>query len=180
MLNFLNFKKPQISSPMPMESKTNEVEVNTSIITLDDLETKNFKKEEWFKTNTGLDNAPALGVLNCLLHTSRKMQQIRDAIDLPIVITSGYRSKLVNLKVGGSPTSKHMQGLACDFNVINKSPEEGAKIVLKACEKNEISFDKILIEKGCIHIQFQLTEKLNQNFVGFAKLVNGKWIVNKA
>ena len=180
MLNFLNFKKPQISSPMPTESKTNEVEINTSIITLDDLETKNFKKEEWLQTNTGLDNAPALGVLNCLLHTSRKMQEIRDAINLPIEITSGYRSKLVNLKVGGSPTSKHMQGLACDFNVINKSPEEGAKIVLKACEKNEISFDKILIEKGCIHIQFQLTEKLNQNFVGFAKLINGKWIVNKA
>ena len=170
MFNFLNFKKKK------------EVEVSISIITLDDLETKNFKKEEWLQTNTGLDNTPALGVLNCLLHTSRKMQQIRDAINLPIEITSGYRSKLVNLKVGGSPTSKHMQGLACDFNVINKSPEEGAKIVLKACEneKNEISFDKILIERGCIHIQFQLIEKLNQNFVGFAKKVNGKWIVKKA
>jgi hypothetical protein len=168
MFNFLNFRKKK------------EVEVNTSIITLDDLETKNFKKEEWLQTDTGLDNTPTLGVLNCLLHTSRKMQQIRNAINLPIEITSGYRSKLVNLKVGGSPTSKHMQGLACDFNVINKSPEEGAKIVLKACKKNEISFDKILIEKGCIHIQFQLTEKLNQNFVGFAKLVNGQWIVNKA
>ena len=168
MFNFLNFKKKK------------EVKISTSIITIDDLETKNFKKEEWLQADEKLDNTPTLGVLNCLVHTSRKMQKIRDAINLPIKITSGYRSKLVNLKVGGSPTSKHMQGLACDFNVINKSPEEGAKIVLKACEKNEISFDKILIEKGCIHIQFQLTEKLNQNFVGFAKLINGKWIVNKA
>lgn len=168
MFNFLNFRKKK------------EVKVSTSIITLDDLETKNFKKEEWLKTNTGLDNTPALGVLTCLLHTSRKMQKIRDAINLPIEITSGYRSKLVNLKVNGSPTSKHMQGLACDFIVANKSPEEGAKIVIKACEDNKISFDKMLIESGCIHIQFQLTEKLNQNFVGFAKLVNNKWIINKA
>ena len=127
MFNFLNFRKKK------------EVEVSTSIITLDDLETKNFKKEEWLKTNTGLDNTPALGVLNCLLHTSRKMQQIRDAINLPIEITSGYRSKLVNLKVGGSPTSKHMQGLACDFNVINKSPEEIIG------EKNTQLYDKFNI-----------------------------------
>ena len=168
MFNFLNFKKKK------------EVEVSTSIITLDDLETKNFKKEEWLKTNTGLDNTPALGVLNCLLHTSRKMQEIRDAINLPIEITSGYRSKLVNLKVGGSPTSKHMQGLACDFFIVGKGIEEGGKIVANACKKNKISFDRILIERGCIHIQFQLTEKLNQNFVGFAKLVNGEWKVNKA
>lgn len=167
MFGFLNFKK-------------NKVHISDSIITLDDLETKNFKKEDWFKTNTGLDNTPKLGALTALLHTSKKMQQIRDAIDMPIFITSGYRSQLVNTKIGGSPTSKHMQGLACDFNVVNKSPEEGARIVINACEKNKISFDKILIESSCIHIQFQLTEKLNQNFVGFAKLINGKWIVNKA
>ena len=167
MFGFLNFKK-------------NKVHISDSIITLDDLETKNFKKEDWFKTNTGLDNTPKLGALTALLHTSKKMQQIRDAIDMPIFITSGYRSQLVNTKIGGSPTSKHMQGLACDFNVVNKSPEEGARIVINACEKNKISFDKILIESSWIHIQFQLVEKLNQNFVGFAKLVNGKWIVNKA
>ena len=48
------------------------------------------------------------------------------------------------------------------------------------CINSVAEIDKILIENGCIHIQFQLIEKLNQNFVGFAKLVNGKWIVKKA
>ena len=166
MFGFLNFKK-------------NKVHISDSIITLDDLETKNFKKEDWFKTNTGLDNTPKLGALTALLHTSKKMQQIRDAIDMPIFITSGYRSQLVNTKIGGSPTSKHMQGLACDFLVADKTSLQGANIVKNACEKNKISFDKILIEKECIHIQFQLTEKLNQNFVGFANKINGVWTIKQ-
>jgi hypothetical protein len=154
--------------------------ITTQIITIDDLETKNFKKEEWFKTNTGLDNTPKLGILTCLIYTSKKMQAIRDAINLPIAITSGYRTPEVNKAVNGSPSSKHMQGLACDFYIIGKDIEEGGKIVANACKKNKISFDKILIEKGCIHIQFNLQEKKDDNLVGFAKLINGEWVVTNA
>jgi len=52
--------------------------------------------------------------------------------------------------------------------------------VANACKKNKISFDKILIEKGCIHIQFNLNDKDNKNFVGFAELINGEWVVTNA
>ena len=152
----------------------------TSVITIDDLETKNFKKEDFYKTTTGLDNTPKLGALTCLLHTSRKMQKIRDAIAMPINITSGYRTPEVNKAVKGSPKSMHMQGLACDFIVIEKPINEAGLIVATACYKNKISFDKILIENGCVHIQFQLNDKDNKNFVGYAELIDGKWAVRKA
>lgn len=165
---------------MGIFKKIKDYVITTQIITIDDLETKNFKKEEWFQTNTGLDNTPKLGILTCLLHTSKKMQKIRDAINLPIDITSGYRSPEVNKAVKGSPVSKHMQGLACDFNIIGKTPTEGGKIVANACKKNKISFDRILIERGCIHIQFNLNDKDNKNFVGFAELINGEWVVKNA
>ena len=161
------------------EEKNIETKPISKVITIDDLETKNFKKEDWIKTNTGLDNTPSLGALTCLLHTSRKMQQIRDAINLPIIIISGYRSSEVNTKVGGSRTSRHMQGLACDFYVANKSIEDGADLIVETCKQKKITYDKILIERGCIHIQFQLKEDLNKNFVGFAERKNDKWVVKK-
>jgi hypothetical protein len=53
---------------MGILKKIKDFIITTQIITVDDLETKNFKKEEWFKTNTGLDNTPKLGILTCLLH----------------------------------------------------------------------------------------------------------------
>jgi zinc D-Ala-D-Ala carboxypeptidase len=149
-------------------------------LTLDDLATKNFKKEEWYKTKTGLDNIPKPSAIACLFHTSRKMQAIREAINLPIIIESAYRSQAVNKAVKGSPNSKHMQGLACDFNISGKTPEEGGKLVAKTCKENNISFDKILIENGCVHIQFEIRDEDNQNFVGFAELVNGDWVVKQA
>ena len=165
---------------MGILKKIKDFVISTQIITIDDLETKNFKKEEWFQTNTGLDNTPKLGILTCLLHTSKKMQKIRDVINLPIDITSGYRSPEVNKAVEGSPSSRHMQGLACDFRIIGKGIEEGGKIVANACKNNKISFDKILIEKSCIHIQFNLNDIDNKNFIGFAELINGEWKIKNA
>lgn len=154
-------------------------------LTLDDLATKNFKKEEWYKTKTGLDNIPKPSAIACLFHTSRKMQAIREAINLPIIIESAYRSQAVNKAVKGSPNSKHMQGLASDLNLVDEkgkkmNPKEAGKLIAKTCKENNISFDKILIENGCVHIQFEIRDEDNQNFVGFAELVNGNWVVKQA
>lgn len=47
---------------------------------------------------------------------ARTMEDVRKVLDnKPVLISSGYRSKEVNKAVGGSKTSVHMQGLACDF-----------------------------------------------------------------
>lgn len=161
--------------------KTIEPEMRevSTIITIDDLSTKNFKKEDWFKTNTGLNNTPTAGVLICLFHISRKMQKIRDVVNMPINITSAYRSREVNSKVKGSPRSLHMQGLACDFIIVGKSPQQTADIVIKACKDNKISFDKILIENSIVHIQFAMPDDKNRNFIGTAQLVDNKWVVNE-
>ena len=42
--------------------------------------------------------------------------------------------------------------------------------------ENKISFDKILIERGCIHIQFNLDEKKDDKSFKFAELINGEWV----
>lgn len=45
------------------------------------------------------------------------LQTLRDMFRSPIRIHSGYRSPEHNAAVGGSPTSKHLQGMAADISI---------------------------------------------------------------
>lgn len=44
-----------------------------------------------------------------------RLQRLREWYDRPMNITSGYRTKAYNSKIGGSPNSKHMEGIASDI-----------------------------------------------------------------
>lgn len=44
-----------------------------------------------------------------------KLQQLRDLINKPITITSGYRCSAYNKKIGGYANSPHCKGLAADI-----------------------------------------------------------------
>lgn len=69
----------------------------------------------------GLDNTLPVELLANALRTASMLQRIRDFLsrtagrDVPIQITSGYRSPEVNRRVGGSPRSDHLLGLAADW-----------------------------------------------------------------
>lgn len=52
------------------------------------------------------------------------LQSLRTHIGKPIRITSGYRSPEHNTAVGGTPNSKHMQGIAFDIPVPRPEQEE--------------------------------------------------------
>jgi uncharacterized protein YcbK (DUF882 family) len=61
-----------------------------------------------------------------------KLEQLRDALGgRPIIITSGYRCKVYNKRVGGKTHSKHMEGLACDIRVPGKTPQQVAAAALE-------------------------------------------------
>jgi zinc D-Ala-D-Ala carboxypeptidase len=52
-----------------------------------------------------------------LLKVAETMEKVRSLLgDKPILISSGYRSPIVNAAVGGSKSSAHMSGLAVDFS----------------------------------------------------------------
>lgn len=53
-----------------------------------------------------------------------KLQQLRDLAGKPVIITSGYRNPAYNLKVGGSPTSRHLRGEAADIQIPGLSPQQ--------------------------------------------------------
>jgi uncharacterized protein YcbK (DUF882 family) len=43
------------------------------------------------------------------------LQELRDLLGKPLIITSGYRCKKHNKDVGGSPNSQHLLGKAADI-----------------------------------------------------------------
>lgn len=64
------------------------------------------------------DHGQADDVNRALLRLMCKvMDVIRSYVGTPIYITSGYRCKRLNTLVGGSATSQHMTGHACDFTI---------------------------------------------------------------
>ena len=75
-----------------------------------------FTFKELVKTDTGLDNMPNdMNVVKNLARLAQFLQSIRNELHLPIVVTSGYRSKEVNEAVGGVLSSYHVKGLAADI-----------------------------------------------------------------
>lgn len=108
--------------------------------------TKNFKYEEFAK-----DTAIPLKYQDNILGLVNLLQILREYIDEPIYITSGYRNKEKNKQVGGVENSQHMTGEAADItcsmqnmrNIVNYLDGEDAPV-----------FDQCIFyrKKGYIHI----------------------------
>jgi len=149
------------------------------MLKITDLNRPNFQHTEFFKSETAaklkISNYPPKeqeqAILTNLMKVADKMQEIRTKVGLPWIATCFYRSPAVNKAVKGDPNSRHMRGLATDGLFQGKTPEESAGHVLAT----KVSFDKCLIENGCLHIQFCLKDEDNRNEVAFAELVNGVW-----
>jgi uncharacterized protein YcbK (DUF882 family) len=76
--------------------------------------TKNFNADE-FKCHCGCsENSVDMSLLYAL-------QAVRDIIEIPMKISSGYRCVDHNKDVGGADTSSHLRGLAADIAVYNSS-----------------------------------------------------------
>lgn len=83
------------------------------------------------------------------------LEEVRALLKCPMIVSSGFRSQAVNDAVGGSLTSQHRYGLACDF----RAPAFGSPFeVCKAIEASGIKFDQLIHEYGqWCHISFVRT-----------------------
>lgn len=71
-----------------------------------------------------IDNLPKqVDVWRNLCDLLSVMNSVRTAYDAPIIVTSGYRSPELNLRVGGVKTSAHQFGLAVDVKLSEKKVE---------------------------------------------------------
>lgn len=105
-------------------------------------------------TRLGISNQPNAQQLENMKVAAIGMEKIRELLASPINVNSWLRLPEVNVAVGGSKVSSHMDGWAIDF--ICKgfgTPLE----VCKAIEKSNIKFDQMIYEfgeKGWTHISF--------------------------
>ena len=84
------------------------------------------------------------------------LQPLRDYLEKPVVISSGYRSEEVNRMVGGVRGSQHLKGEAADIHVENT--EHLLKIMHFIME--ETDFDQLIWEKNkagtqWVHVSFR-------------------------
>ena len=101
------------------------------------------------------------------------LQPLREIIDVPIFINSGFRSFDVNAAVGGKFNSQHLEGKAADFIVPSMNLVDVFNIILQ-----KLSFDQLIYEFGkWIHISWN--GELNRKDVMISKKVYGKTMYEK-
>ncbi len=110
---------------------------------------KNFTLEEFLISETAerndIDMTPPPEIienLQALVHGC--MQPLRDEVNAPIAVSSGYRPLELNTKIGGSKTSAHIKGNACDFNIAKLTPFQTAELIVSM----DLPYDQVIHEFG--------------------------------
>ncbi|MCH5233000.1 MAG: peptidase M15 [Muribaculaceae bacterium] len=111
---------------------------------------ENFNLEELTRSATairlGIDNTPGSEAKDNLRRLCREvLQPVRNRLKIPVIVTSGYRSKILNKAVGGAVRSQHLVGEAADI----------------VCENNKVLWDLItdMIQSGEIEVGQLINEK---------------------
>jgi hypothetical protein len=90
----------------------------------------------------GWENNPDANEINNLTRLAELLEQVRKVLGKPIILNSGFRSKLVNDSVGSKDTSQHRIGCAADIRVSGMTPSQ----VCEAIIVSDIQFDQLIRE----------------------------------
>lgn len=118
------------------------------------LLSRHFSLQEFTRSETadrlGIKNRPLFEHVLNLSYLASRMEVLRRILgNRQIKITSGYRCHQLNIAVGGSATSDHLKGLACDFlKPAGYSDSELKDLFLS----NLGNFDQIIIYPSFIHV----------------------------
>lgn len=114
--------------------------------------TPHFSLEELVATqHRNVDNTPSEKIVAALTDTAQHMEIVRHLLgDLPISVSSGYRSPALNALVGGVVASAHIFGHACDFNCHGFGPP--LVICRRLAGVAEFTFDQMIEEGTWVHL----------------------------
>lgn len=104
-------------------------------------------------TRRGIANTPSAAETERLrVLCEQILEPIRAHFDVPVVISSGFRSAALNRAVGGSSRSQHSKGEAADFTVAHYTVTE---IFNWLAFTSGLEFDQLIHEYGkWIHISY--------------------------
>jgi hypothetical protein len=133
----------------------------------------------------GIVNVPSeLGVENLRRLCEGCLEPLREALQLPVVITSGFRTKALNDRLAhASSTSQHMRGEAADFYVGKGNREELIKAFREILQNPGIDFDQVILYPTFIHVSFVSKERNRHGILkaqGNGKLGYGRLTVANA
>lgn len=124
--------------------------------------TEHFSLEELSRSDTaarlGIDNSPPSELLPNLLRLAQKLEQVRTLLEEPLLVTSGFRSKRLNLATPGSAIhSAHTLGLAADFHIASASAYDLCK---KVSAMSSVVFDQLIYEyQSWCHLSVDLRSR---------------------
>mgnify|MGYP000974078215 CR=1 FL=1 len=124
----------------------------------------------------GYDNMPPPTAITHLKMLAVLLEQVRMLLDVPLIVSSGYRSERVNLAVGGKPNSKHSLGMAADFT----APQYGSPLeVAQRISASSVLFDQLIHEFRRVDQAGarQLVPLVGVKEPGRLKRVPDRWVV---
>lgn len=135
---------------------------------------KHFTLSEFFRSSTaaknGIKNEPSIDeratiARNINLLVDNVLDPVRDMVNAPIIITSGYRCPQVNRLVGGVDNSQHMSGCAADFYIKGFTYLMMRQVFLNIYDT--IEFDQLIYyrSKNIIHVSYVEMENRHEAFL---------------
>lgn len=129
-----------------------------------------FCLDEFTKSSTaikhGIQNNPPQEALENLKRLCQgSLEPLREELGLPMVITSGFRTKTLNdLLAHSSERSQHMQGQAADFYVApGQSGLSRRELLIKAFRliitSEQIDYDQLILYPSFIHVSYVSRER---------------------
>jgi hypothetical protein len=144
------------------------------------LDLSEVTRSESAKRN-GISNMPTPEhIENFKVLAEKIFQPIREHFGVPIHISSGYRSKELNAKIGGSATSQHCSGEAIDIDMDSSSSGVTNADVFNYI-KNNLDFDQLIWEFGTdknpdwVHVSYESSGKQRKQKLKAVKQ-NGKTV----
>jgi hypothetical protein len=142
---------------------------------------KNLALAEVMRSETakrkGISNMPTPEhIENFKLLAEKVFQPIREHFGVPIILSSGYRSKELNTAVGGALSSQHCTGEAIDIDM------DGTTVTNKQIFdfiKDNLSFDQMIWEFGTdsnpdwVHVSYESTGKQRKQILKAVKSGKG-------
>ena len=92
---------------------------------------------------------------NLRLLVENVLDPLREAWGAPIIVTSGFRSRMLNNIVGGASNSQHTAGMAADIRTLSDLPKDNKRL-FDLAQELDLPFDQLIDEYGYnwVHISY--------------------------
>lgn len=104
----------------------------------------------------GIPNVPSFRETeNLRLLVENVLDPLREAWGAPIIVTSGFRSKMLNEMVGGAANSQHTTGMAADIRTLSDLPQDNERL-FDLARRMDLPFDQLIDEYryNWVHISY--------------------------